>query len=784
MKCKTHITIFLVIVTLAPAGTAQVNWQRSPASDVDKEFISLDPGLIPGVPSTDNSCWLATASNMLAGAGYGQGATIQLRAEDIYFDMITWQAATTIANAHGVEYGGWTDNAVNWWLGSANNTQAGTNPYTVVTVYGNTEKIPWANPNGAKYIGNQLRDYQSVGLSISKPKTATKAASGGHAITAWGDSGSAAVLAANPARVIVADSDRDVGGDFQTYTYDNYANPNPGKFNEGSGWYFNYGNNHWFIKHIVTLCPTDSPVDPNDGPTQKVVGSYTIHQDDLESATDLHYNAYTDSDILGYRTEIDWPTNNAPGITESNRHNPSLTRDTIQVGWDLSDNPVPYCTYVTITTEFILQNWNGIWYEGVYFTYPRDEMSKWLQSPYEDSSGTDIRVDDTDGTDRHLADDFECDSEGRIIKVHLWGSWKDDSGTGPAPGTVQTFHLSIYSDDPVGSVNDLDPNSSDPNNTFSKPLHLLWSDDFNDFNVIDYNFVSGEKFWDPYTGAPLGSDNRIWHFIIDIPEVNAFMQAGSPNEPIIYWLGVSADVNAGDPQFGWKTTEPIDGWNDAAVIWDNNEWNDLSYPSGHPLAFQQVDMAFGIVTRTPDWGAFPPPSFGWEIATPELNDTNVLDITGGYVVGAFDVYDWAGEPNLLGQYRLIHQYPYTQDPEYHTFTIHGPNEMTGCNNYRATNFRFGHSYGMLNSESLRQFYEWMTTSEESVTLCAGEERSITIDWEGRLPYPESDITPAEEMPDSPECTVYEQADFNRDCCVDFEDFGEFANRWLQCTMAD
>jgi len=32
----------------------------------------------------DASCWLATAANMLAGAGYGNGTTVQNRANEIY----------------------------------------------------------------------------------------------------------------------------------------------------------------------------------------------------------------------------------------------------------------------------------------------------------------------------------------------------------------------------------------------------------------------------------------------------------------------------------------------------------------------------------------------------------------------------------------------------------------------------------------------------------------------------------------------------------------------------
>ena len=53
------------------------------------EYLKIDPP--PDVnkmaPVTDLSCWLATAANMLAGAGYGTGETDQERAEEIYEEL-------------------------------------------------------------------------------------------------------------------------------------------------------------------------------------------------------------------------------------------------------------------------------------------------------------------------------------------------------------------------------------------------------------------------------------------------------------------------------------------------------------------------------------------------------------------------------------------------------------------------------------------------------------------------------------------------------------------------
>ena len=89
-------------------------------------------------------------------------------------------------NADGSFDGGWTDAALQWWLGSANNTWTN-NPHSVVTVYGNkSPRNPWANANGARDIGNELRTCHLVGLSIRSRQDGA-GGTGGHAITAWGD---------------------------------------------------------------------------------------------------------------------------------------------------------------------------------------------------------------------------------------------------------------------------------------------------------------------------------------------------------------------------------------------------------------------------------------------------------------------------------------------------------------------------------------------------------------------------------------------------------------------
>lgn len=336
--------LFVAFLILLAGGCTPGNpyMKMNPPSDSDKPLP---------VPAGDNSCYLHTAANMLAGAGYGTGTTLQDRADDIWADF---------SAQYGVNggTGGWADAALQWWLGSANNTWTN-NPYTVVTVYGNKTKIPWANANGAMDIGNELRSCSMVGLSISWPDGGSTGGYGGHAITAWGDSSSSsATLTANPGGIRLTDSDTDSGGDMQAYTYDAYNNPNPGGNNEGNGWYFNYGTPHPFIKHIVTLTRTTSGAGAN---SVRVVGSYKIQQTSEQEASDLHYRVGTDVDILTYRTWLDWP--GTPTITE-NQPLRELTVD-----WVFSEKKVPYGTWITINTEFVESSWNSISYHDVHFTY-------------------------------------------------------------------------------------------------------------------------------------------------------------------------------------------------------------------------------------------------------------------------------------------------------------------------------------------------------------------------------------------------------------------------------
>lgn len=342
MSKKACISLVAVFCCLLVSSSAMADWmQMDPPADVDKKAHGHS-----GTPSKP-TCWLAAASNMLARAGYGPGTTVQARADNIYNQM----------TAHyGVSSPGWTDVAISWWLSSANNTQKTTNSYTVATVYGHKTKTPYLHdPNWtgmflrsddlSEFIGNCLRDELSVGVSINFGFSG-----GGHAITAWGDSNDSNTLTSNPAKLIVTDSDKDFGGDTQTYTYTLGT----------TAWYLNY-NGTPFIKHIVALHPIDDPNDPNyNGITQNVTSSYKVYNNHRTcidcNAIGVNYKICSNLSILSYRTSLDWQTSNPLNIQED----PCTPRKYVSVSCDFSDNPVPIGNSFTIDNELVLPydaNW-------------------------------------------------------------------------------------------------------------------------------------------------------------------------------------------------------------------------------------------------------------------------------------------------------------------------------------------------------------------------------------------------------------------------------------------
>ncbi len=218
-------------------------------------------------------------------------------------------------------------------------------------------------------------------------------------------------------------------------------------------------------------------------------------------------------------------------------------------------------------------------------------LTKYVQLPDQSLTGIDIRVDDRDNVFRIVADDFECNSPGRITDIHLWGSWLADQKV-----DIQKLTIGIYNDIPAWQ---------NPHGYYSQPGNLLWTRDFlpGQFEEkLYFKVVPGEWWWDTMNPQAIQfGDTEIWQYNICIDPLQAFWQRGTADNPIVYWLAVNADVGLGPsgPEFGWKTS--VDHWNDSAVVSHDGgmTWGALGYPPNHELHGMglTVDMAFALTVN-------------------------------------------------------------------------------------------------------------------------------------------------------------------------------------------
>jgi hypothetical protein len=215
------------------------------------------------------------------------------------------------------------------------------------------------------------------------------------------------------------------------------------------------------------------------------------------------------------------------------------------------------------------------------------EPHKWLQAPDVNPTGIDVNV-----SEPYIsADDFLCAEPGRIVEIVVWGSWVNDYlPYGFDPSAVE-FTLSFHRDIPAWENPD----------GFSIPGQPLWIRRFPAGNFLAELWRDNiEEGWlNPPVDYWFPADHQCYRYTFYIPAEEAFFQAGSEMERIVYWLDVQARPLDLDAQFGWKTS--LDHWNDDAVWGQGMEpyfgpWRELRYPAGHQYAGQSMDLAFALRT--------------------------------------------------------------------------------------------------------------------------------------------------------------------------------------------
>lgn len=201
-----------------PLTYSKLSIDGTPIPDVNKP--------VPG--PTDNSCWLASAANILGAAGYGISGSAQLNAQSIY---------SQLRAAYGTAAGGAPDQAISFWLANyGRNPSAAeydpTNAYTDITA-----EYRQLNQTDYDFLRSELYRCQYVGVQFESPSHAVTLVGWDHTLT--------------PTQSIWHDSDVNTTspGDDR---YDNVFGGTPAQWNlsiPGTGTYLSNANGY------VTFCP-------------------------------------------------------------------------------------------------------------------------------------------------------------------------------------------------------------------------------------------------------------------------------------------------------------------------------------------------------------------------------------------------------------------------------------------------------------------------------------------------------------------------------------------------
>ena len=229
---------------------------------------------------------------------------------------------------------------------------------------------------------------------------------------------------------------------------------------------------------------------------------------------------------------------------------------------------------------------------------------KWTQPPEADARGIDVdmtRDSPLTWPATICADDFECRTTGPITGITLWTSWYQDLLPSDSADNV-TFTLSIRRDIPA----DRSPTG------YSMPGEVLWRRQFSRGQfTIEPQESHAEGYYCPANVTFEQKNHRTgYKYTFQIGPDEAFQQTGTERSPVIYWLAAQARVVHAPghiaTRLGWQTSARH--WNEAAV-WVRAEesyggasWEQSTYPKGHSLRGQPIDLAFALETRRPDVG--------------------------------------------------------------------------------------------------------------------------------------------------------------------------------------
>ncbi len=159
MTSRTAKFVIVLALSICSSAWGQLPTQFVKMSQDGTPIPDVNKAPLPPLPG-DSSCWLASASDILAAAGYGTGGQAQQRAQSIYNQLTA---------AYGIASGGAPDQAISYWLAwyGKNPSSPEYNPtlnYTDVTAeYRMLTAVDYA------FLQNELFRCQYVGVQFYNP---------------------------------------------------------------------------------------------------------------------------------------------------------------------------------------------------------------------------------------------------------------------------------------------------------------------------------------------------------------------------------------------------------------------------------------------------------------------------------------------------------------------------------------------------------------------------------------------------------------------------------------
>ncbi len=178
----------------------------------------------------------------------------------------------------------------------------------------------------------------------------------------------------------------------------------------------------------------------------------------------------------------------------------------------------------------------------------------------------------------NLADDWMCSQSGPVEDIHFWVSAKDDNES--IITEIDGVSVVIRADD-----------RSDP--SYSRPGDVLWSQYFTLGQVTIREYGVGDQGWyDPLNDLVLPNNHQKIYQVNIVNIIAPFIQ----EKGTIYWLDLYVQSLAGSAVsgLGWKTS--LDHFEDDAVYWDGQAYQELFDPIAQPTF--SLDLAF-VITPEP-----------------------------------------------------------------------------------------------------------------------------------------------------------------------------------------